>query len=140
MSPDGMSLLNERRPVRLPAAEVTGAVVMKDHVFMQEDHSVAWVSARKRLANDYVAGTGFRQLNPMETIVLHVFEIEVLFSKPPPLRPLKIRQVDSAQMVRITKKGVAIHHPMLKPAANQMRHRPVLTQPAIRCQPPWQVS
>lgn len=96
MSPDGMSLLNERWPVRLPAAEVTSAVMMENHIFVQEDHGVAWVSARERLANDYVARLSFRQLNPMETIGFHIFEIQVLFPKPPPVRPLKIRQVDTA--------------------------------------------
>lgn len=140
MSPDGMSLLNERWPVRLPAAEVTSAVMMENHIFVQEDHGVAWVSTRERLANDYVAGLSFRQFHPMEIIGLHIFEIQVLFPQPPPLRPLKIRQVDAAEMIRITKKGVAIHHPMLEPAAKQMRYCPELEQPAIRCQPPWQVS
>lgn len=140
MSPDGMSLLNERWPVRLPAAEVTSAVMMEHHIFVQEDHGVAWVSTRERLTNNYVAGLSFRQFHPMEIIGLHIFEIQVLFPKPPSLRPLKIRQVDTAEMVRITKKGVAIHHPMLEPAAKQMRYCPELEQPAIRCQPPWQVS
>ena len=140
MPPDGMSLLNESRSVGLSATKVTSAVMMKNHIVMQEDHGVAWVSTRERLANDYVAGPSFRQFNPMEIIGFHIFEIQVLFPKPPPLRPLKIRQIDAAQMVRITKKGVAIHHSMFKPAAKQVRHHPELTQSAIRCQPPWQVS
>lgn len=73
MSPDGMSLLNERWPVRLPAAEVTSTVMMENHIFVQEDHGVAWVSTREGLANNYVAGLSFRQFYPIEIIGLHIF-------------------------------------------------------------------
>lgn len=54
MSPYGMHLLNVCLAHWLSPAKVSGVVVVKHHVFFEEDHCVARVSAGEWLPDDGV--------------------------------------------------------------------------------------
>lgn len=57
MPPDGMGLFHVSHAVRLTPAKVPGMVVVKHHVIVQQDHRMAWISPRKRLADNHITGT-----------------------------------------------------------------------------------
>lgn len=80
MSPYGMHLLNVCRAHWLSPAKVSGMVVMKYHVFFEEDHCVARVSAGEWLPDDDIARLRFARRYLAETIERHVVQIEIFTS------------------------------------------------------------
>ncbi len=72
-----MGLPHKGQAVILSPAEVPGAVVMKNLATLQQDHRVAGVSARERLANDHIAGLRITGGNRVKAICRHIFDVEV---------------------------------------------------------------
>ena len=136
MSPYRMHLLNVCRAHWLSPAKVSGMVVMKYHVFFEEDHCVARVSAGEWLPDDDVTWLRFARRYLAEAIERHVVQIEIFTAQPPSVSALKIRQINAAQVIRIHEKGVAVHDAMFEPAAQKEWDGPEFKEPSTTRQPP----
>lgn len=103
MPPDGMGLFHVSHAEGFTPAEVPGVVVVKHHVIVQQDHRMARVGSRERLADYHIAGYGLAGGNLTETVGRHVLQVEILSAQPPAFCPGKIRQVNATQVIRIAK-------------------------------------
>ena len=99
---------------------------------------MAWVGAGEWLPDNDVAWSGILHRYLIEPIGRHVSQIEILSPQPPSVSPPEVRQVDSAKMVCVPEKRVAVHDAVHEPAPQQMRNRPEFPQLPARCEPPWQ--
>lgn len=102
MSPYGMHLLNVCRAHWFSPTKVSGMVVMKYHVAIEQNHCVARVGAGEWLPDYYVTWQRFSQRYLIEAIARHVVQIEILPSQPPAIRPFEVREVNATQVIRIT--------------------------------------
>lgn len=136
MSPYGMHLLNVCRAHWFSPAKVSGVVVVKHHVFFEEDHCVARVSAGEWLPDDDVTRLCLYRRYLTEAIERHVVQIEIFTAQPPSVSALKIRQVNAAQVIRVPEKGVAVHDTMFEPAPQQEWDGPEFQNSATARQPP----
>ena len=138
MSPYGMHLLNVCRALWFSPTKVSGMVVMKYHVAIEQNHCVARVGAGEWLSDNDVAWLCILHGYLIEAIDLHIGEIEIFSPQPPSVSPPEVRQVDAAKMICVPEKRVAIHNAVVEPAPQQEWHRPVFPQLPARCKPPWQ--
>ena len=99
---------------------------------------MAWVGAREWLPDNDVARLCILHGHLIEAIDLHIGEIEIFSPQPPSVSPPEVRQVDTAKMICVPEKRVAIHNAVVELAPQQEWHRPVFPQLPARCKPPWQ--
>lgn len=109
---------------------------MQDKTVFEKNHCVTWVCAREWLSNNDVSRHGLTEWHLMETVSLHVSEIQIFSPQPPTVSPLEVWKVDSAKMIGIPEKRVAVGNAMLKTAPKQMLNRPELSQFSIARKPP----
>lgn len=136
MSPYGMHLLNKCRAHGFSPAQVSGVVMVKHHAVIKENHRVAGVNAGKWLPDDDIARSRFLWRHLIKTIARHVLQIQVLTAQPPPVSAFKVRQVNTAQVIRIPEKGVAVHDAMFELSPQKMRDWPESEYPVTASQQP----
>ncbi|KWQ80310.1 hypothetical protein AH90_19940 [Salmonella enterica subsp. enterica serovar Tennessee] len=110
--------------------------MVKHHVFFEENHCVARVSAREWLPDDDVTWLRFASRYLAEAVERHVVQIKIFTTQPPPISAFEVRQVDSAKMIRVPEKGIAVHDAMFEPAAQQEWDGPEFHNHTIASQPP----
>ncbi len=81
-----------------------------------------------------------RQGNPVKTSRLHIVQVQVLTIAPPVILTLKIRHINSRQMVCIPEQGVTVRHPVLKAPSRQVRHAAEFVNVTPADQPPGQCA
>ncbi|BCS60240.1 hypothetical protein E15042_3111 [Escherichia coli] len=81
-----------------------------------------------------------RQGNPVKTSRLHIVQVQVLTVAPPVILTLKIRHINSRQMVCIPEQGVTVRHPVLKAPSCQMWHTAEFMNVPPADQPPGQCT
>ncbi len=81
-----------------------------------------------------------RQGNPVKTSRLHIVQVKVLTVAPPVILTLKIRHINSRQMVGIPEQRVTVRHPVLKAPSCQMWHTAEFMNVTPADQPPGQCA
>ncbi len=81
-----------------------------------------------------------RQGNPVKTSRLHIVQVQVLTVAPPVILTLKIRHINSRQMVGIPEQRVTVRHPVLKAPSCQMWHTAEFMNFPPADQPPGQCT
>ncbi len=75
-----------------------------------------------KTAQQHVAGLRLCQCDTVKTSRLHIVKIEILTVTPPVIPAMKIRHLNSRQMVSIPEQRVTVRHPVLKAPPGEMRH------------------
>ena len=80
------------------------------------------------------------QGHPVKTSGLHIVQIQVLAIAPPLILAVKIRHINSRQMVGIPEQRVTVRHPVLKAPSCQMWHTAEFVNVTPADQPPGQCA